>query len=118
MFRNSKCLNMINLNLAVVAIAIFSFVDLSCAASDPNVTIVITAVQNYAYYLNTEQCEKWADLFAQDGIKYDEPAPTIGIWRFHLFADHQQDTMPLLPSVRALTRTSQPSLTLSLVQFL
>ena len=54
------------------------------ATNDPtNETAVITAVQNYANYLNTEQCELWAGLFAPDGIKYDDPAPIIGT-QFHL----------------------------------
>jgi len=43
-----------------------------------NQTAVINAVKNYATYLNTEQCDQWAKLFAKDGIKYDEPAPIVG----------------------------------------
>jgi len=46
--------------------------------ADPNITLVQQSVQNYATYLNSLECKKWADLFAPDGIKYDDPSPIVG----------------------------------------
>jgi len=46
--------------------------------NDPNVTIVQTAIENYALYLNYADCKSWVNLFAPNGIKYDPPSPSIG----------------------------------------
>jgi len=63
-------------------------------AGDPNVTIVQTAIQNYATFLNTQNCKGWVALFAPDGIKYDPPRPSIGSAELMVFCEQTYVQFP------------------------
>ena len=39
---------------------------------------VVALVRGYRDTLNADDCTGWAALFAEDGVKYDAPAPAVG----------------------------------------
>ncbi|KAL0491963.1 integration host factor subunit alpha [Acrasis kona] len=59
-----------------------------------NKTKAIEVVEAYARHLNNHDCVSWVNLFAEDGIKYDEPEPSVGHKGLKAFCEGIYEELP------------------------